>query len=216
MLQKDHSENSQLYWWPKIQGLGIPLPETRIVTGDEAALKVAAAELGYPVFIRTDYTSLKHSWKNTAYVTAPEDLGPNVTTLAMDSHFQGLPVNAIIIRKILDLETTFEAFSGNLPIHKEQRFFIDNDLVCCHHPYWPEHAIEGQTANPDWKAKLKQLNEITFHETILLAGYATKVGSVVSGYWSVDFAKAKDGTWYLLDMAVGEDSFHWADCPSRR
>lgn len=28
------------------------------------------------------------------------------------------------------------------------------------------------------------------------------------GYWSVDFAKGQDGTWYFIDMAEGDQSWH--------
>jgi len=33
---------------------------------------------------------------------------------------------------------------------------------------------------------------------------------------SVDFARLRDGSWRLLDMAVGEQSWHPEDCPERR
>ena len=34
----------------------------------------------------------------------------------------------------------------------------------------------------------------------------------MKGYWSVDYWKAKDGRWILIDMAEGEKSWHPSKC----
>ena len=34
-----------------------------------------------------------------------------------------------------------------------------------------------------------------------------EVCKVFDDYWSVDFAKSLDGTWYMIDMARGEVSY---------
>ena len=41
----------------------------------------------------------------------------------------------------------------------------------------------------------------------LLTAYAELVGSLMEGYWSVDFAQGADGQWYLIDMAEGDLSW---------
>src|SRR5258706_10308772 len=73
------------YWFPKIEAAGIPVPKTTIIHmprqareaiwaafdgkegGDPrpffAELAAAAAAIGFPVFLRTDYTSGKHDWE---------------------------------------------------------------------------------------------------------------------------------------------------------
>ena len=38
------------------------------------------------------------------------------------------------------------------------------------------------------------------------------VGDVLDGYWSIDFAYGQDKRWYLIDMAIGEESYHWIEC----
>jgi hypothetical protein len=43
-------------------------------------------------------------------------------------------------------------------------------------------------------------------EVKLLSEYATEVASVLSDFWPVDFAHAKDGRWILIDMALGKES----------
>ncbi|GAH32927.1 unnamed protein product, partial [marine sediment metagenome] len=39
------------------------------------------------------------------------------------------------------------------------------------------------------------------------------IGSAVEGHWSIDLCQTKEGIWYMTDMALGEDSYHWGTCP---
>ena len=43
-----------------------------------------------------------------------------------------------------------------------------------------------------------------------------RVGEVLDGYWSVDFAEVKSGGWYLIDMAEGNKSWHDKECKYAR
>jgi hypothetical protein len=78
------------YWYPKLVEAGIPVPRTKIIKMPEKAQKViwelfdgnstnggdtvefmaelatAAAEMGFPCFLRTDHTSAKHGWETPA------------------------------------------------------------------------------------------------------------------------------------------------------
>ena len=44
-------------------------------------------------------------------------------------------------------------------------------------------------------------------EIKLLSNYSQKIADVFDDYWSVDYCNAKDGTWYLIDMAEGDKSW---------
>lgn len=102
---------------------------------------------------------------------------------------------------------------------------IKDGKVLCHHWYWISHAFESQeflskrfsslTKLPaNWRELLKAGREsVTAKEMELLLSNAKMVAGVMDGFWSVDFCRAKDGTWYLIDMAVGEDSWHPRTCP---
>jgi hypothetical protein len=84
------------YWFPKAE---IPVPRTTIITmpleaqkvvwkwfdgiqsdNEEQALvnafveelRIAALGIGFPIFLRTDHTSAKHSWKDTCFVKSPD------------------------------------------------------------------------------------------------------------------------------------------------
>lgn len=92
-MTRDKDDKTRLsYWFPKVQAAGLPVPTTRIITltreestaltmhlfgegpADElhrlhAKIAGAADEIGgVPFFLRTDFTSAKHDWKDTCCV----------------------------------------------------------------------------------------------------------------------------------------------------
>jgi len=247
----DYDKNSMVLWWPKIKGLGIPVPKTTIIRMPRAFLKQASIEkymplikktakqLGYPLFIRTDLASGKHSWEKSCYVPNPKVLLDHmleVISFNECADLVGLLWQAIVLREFIELDWKFTTFTGKMPVAKERRYFVKDGTVQCHHPYWLQDAIEQhlkfcrdfdrwakkadakrtrtrEEIPEHWKRMLAGLNKETPHEIKLLTGYAEKVAKAMDGeYWSVDFAHAKNGVWYLIDMGTGENSFHHPDC----
>lgn len=231
--------NSLLVWWPAIKDLGIPVPRTEIIPIDRAnimeayedrsklnpipiiAAECIAEKFGFPVFLRTDLSSGKHDWERTCFVPDKSSLSEHVVELCLAHEMWtliGLDYQALVIREFLHLETAFTAFSGNMPINKEFRFFVRDGAVVCHHFYWPEEAFNQHPARmahePEWREKLRSLSELSDWEYLLLEDYAKRAGTAVGGFWSVDFAKTAKGTWYLIDMALGANSYHWPRCPN--
>ena len=223
-------ESSMLNWWPKIKDLDMPKPKTEIIeiTADEMGELVGfeklkartytkivncAVKIGFPLFMRTDQYSAKHSYKNTCYVSDISELFGHIHMLleeAMDVNMVGLPTRALVFREFIELNYGFKAFYG-LPIARERRYLIRDGKVIGHFPYWVESAIrfwgKEKEEPKNWRIILRELNNETEEEINLLVGYAEKVAKVVKGFWSVDFAQSKDGVWYLIDMAKGEVSY---------
>jgi len=175
-----------------------------------------AREIGFPCFIRTDYASGKHDYINSCYVVKEKDLPShvyNVIESNLLADFIGLPFKVLFFREFLELEFKFRAFQGKLPIAKERRYFIKDGKIQCHHPYWPVDAIE-MPDNENYKTLLKELNQEEEQEIKLLSKYSLKVRDAlkIHDYWSIDFACGSNGIWYLIDIAIGENSFHWLDC----
>ena len=228
------NKNSLLYWFPKVSGLGIPVPRTHCLDADAmqilgamegeapltpefvSALHGAAEVIGYPLFLRTDLQSGKHGWKDTCFVPSAALLQRNMFGVAEENEMGacmfGPHYSAFVFREFLDLETSFIAFYGDMPVNRERRYFVRDGAILCHHSYWPEGAIDGHTNDPDWQRKLAVLNEEPDAEVALLSDYALRVGKALPGFWSVDFAKTRAGNWYLIDMAVGGESYHWPGC----
>lgn len=230
--------SSLLVWFPAVQGCGIPHPKTEIVElgaemlwgildgkpldlPQKTALYDAAQRIGYPLFLRTDLTSGKHQWRDTCYVEGREDLLPHIGALAMDEAghmMMGLPSRVVVLRRYIPLEATFTAFEG-MPVARERRYFVSGGKVVCHHPYWPESAIEeGWSQEPlpqDWRDLLAALNEESQDEVARLTVYAEGVGAALGGAWSVDFARSKAGQWLLIDMAIAAESWHEDSCAEK-
>ncbi len=214
------------------------LDRERFAKKIEERIIAVAEELGYPVFVRTDQASGKHDWKNACYVETKDSLFSNIYNVVEFNELadlMGLHPEALVFRRYIPLEGSFTAFYGGMPVAKERRYFVRDGIVECHHPYWIHDAIDDwdkrrralmarikqipkrlniRDMPEDWRDILAKLNHETPEEIKLLSKYAAEIGKAVGpGYWSVDFAKGKDGAWYFIDMAEGERSWH-PECKS--
>jgi len=192
--------------------------QRRVVRAVERLGKVAFT-LGEPMFVRTDMSAAKHRYVQTCYVRKVSHYPGHVYRLAQEmlaADLFGLPWSAIVFREFIPLAAEFWAWDG-LPIAPERRYFVRDGEIECRHPYWPEEAVERGFPSGDaaalWRRKLASMNHQGSAEVELLMGYASRVAQALPGYWSVDFALGANGTWYLIDMARGEVSYHWAGCP---
>ena len=190
-------------------------------------LYAAADAIGYPLFMRTDLTSGKFEWKTTCYVPAKKSLLTNMYRLLEYTEMVsliGLPTRAIVFRELLKLDTGFTAFMG-MPVAKERRYFVRDGKLVCHHPYWPTQAILKwalsqarcgiKTELPsNWQEILQAKNAEDPAEVAQLTELSEKVGKALGGFWSIDFAYVPaEAKWYLIDAAMGIDSFHPSTCP---
>jgi hypothetical protein len=225
------------HWLPTLISTGVPVPETRLITTDMdllmvledgtpgheaewkaflAEVRTAAEVVGYPFFLRTGHGSGKHDWRRTCHVpdsaAVPSHIGALVEWSACVD-LMGLPTKVWAVRRFLRLQSSFTAFNG-FPVNRERRYFVEGGKVLCSHPYWPEYAIDGhQPSESDWRERLAALNDATPEETALLTIQSERVSAAFEGAWSLDWAQDIDGTWWAIDMAPAERSYHWPDCP---
>ena len=237
---KRNTKSGMENWFPKIEALPIrqpktffvPIPEpiqeaywreefsdvSEKILADQCRQVVKENKLKYPIFLRTNHSACKHSWKMTCYIAKPSDFEKHIAELIfghITADFIGLPFNFLIIREFIEMNTLFYAFYGDMPVNREFRFFIKNQTVQCSHPYWSVEPIKGhecEKTHKNWKRILKHSSELTKNELALLTGYAKQVAGVMEGYWSVDFIEAKDGTWVMCDLATGGESYHLPTC----
>ena len=226
----DEDKNDMLYWYPKIKKLNIPQPRTEIVRINMSEIweivdgngwfsnwdeiQEVSKNFDYPLFLRGGHTSGKHAWKNSCFIKNEPDLKNHIYSMvesALNAGIAGVPLNCLAFRQYIPLESKFTAFRGEMPVAKERRYFIRDGKVQCHHPYWIPSAIRGASID-NWREELADLNFQSADEIKQLTEYAEIVGKSFDGYWSVDFAYGKDKVWYLIDMALGDVSFHWLDC----
>ncbi|HLE05312.1 MAG TPA: ATP-grasp domain-containing protein [Anaerolineales bacterium] len=224
---------SLAYWFPILEATRVPVPKTEWWNTDadfwpwadgqasETAttfmqdLRLRAERWGYPLFLRTGHTSAKHSWRDSCFVESEDKLKRNVWELIEFSLMQilDLPLDVWVIRELLDLDVRFSAFWENMPISQERRFFIKGGSVLCEHPYWPPDAFEN-VANvaENWRQLLEEMNASPIPPN--LKTDSEHVSAHFDGAWSLDWARHKDGTWYAIDMAPMEVSYHWPGCPN--
>lgn len=235
-MNQIRNKNSMFYWWPLVKGLPVPQPETIMVRHEGAfkgrlsydpidgkpdeyfnkmleGVKKAAQEIGYPVFIRSDGTSNKHDWKNSCYVESEDQLYGHICNILeftamvmMGPSFMG-----VAIREFLELDWRFKSHWGEMPVAREFRMFVRKGKLECWHPYWPPSSIERPTVD-NWYEVLNEMQTLNSKELKHLTKMAETIGKAVGGYWSIDLCHAKNGTWYMTDMALGDDSYHWGTC----
>lgn len=230
-------KNRLSWWYPKIPS-HIPCPRTTVIpyTGDNLInlldgkdcdgfqelvnrLVIAGDMLGWPFFLRTDFLSGKHCWKDTCFVTDKNRVPEHIVNLVYESAMAGMmgfPTDFWIAREMIPTSPAFYAFWGNMPITKERRYFVQDDKVICHHPYWPGKAFKGMSVSTDdWPELLDEMNYESEDEVGLLSGLSSSVGAKIGGSWSIDWLwSEKKGQWFLTDMAESWCSYHWPGCPN--
>ncbi len=227
------NRNSALIWLPAIHAAGLPVPKTIIVPykhhecigifdGEKSeeferlvvSVMDAGRRIGFPVFIRTDLSSAKHSGPKAYKIEADGQSQPVFETLEdneMKFFMEREGPLAFLVREFVSLEAPFTAFR-DLPIAREFRFFANAETVHCWHPYWPAETIEeNRPSIATWRDALAELHcAPKVPELWYMAVAAAKACG--GGDWSVDFCRDVNGKWWLSDMAVAEDSYHWPEC----
>lgn len=191
-------------------------PETA-VPGEEELQRVVAAVLkatrqtGIGSFVRTDLASAKHNGPDSYRIMAPSHGKRVILDTFEDNELKfgigGPTPGAFLVREWLDIAHDFIAFGGH-PIGCEWRYFASPSGVLCRHFYWPEEAIRNPST-ASWRASLRLMAEeeppAKLENWALAAAWL--MGDVEES-WSVDFAQATDGRWWLIDMAPGYSSWH--------
>jgi hypothetical protein len=219
-------------WFPALLSAGLPVPKTSIIKtdaqlleyldgkvpegGPELIRQIAAAgdEIGWPLFLRTGLTSAKHRWKRSCYVENRDVLLSHVIEIVEFSacaDFLGLDTSEWCVRELLPTIPYFHAFDG-FPVVEEYRVFWIDGEVRCIHPYWPRESIRSPSAE-DWRDLLEGASTLLDLDRAEILELAQRVGAVTVGDWSIDFL-CTDRGWYVTDMAVASQSFHWPGCPN--
>lgn len=237
------NRNSSHIWLPGLEAAGLPTPRTIVIPykhhecvaifdGEPSAefdrlvdeVAFAAGEIGIPAFIRTDLGSAKHSGLKGVQITdgsiAESDgsVGWVLSRLLEDQELkfwmEREGPTAILVREWLTLKAKFTAFDG-LAISNERRFFATPEKVLCQHGYWPADVFEDghEPAIENWRELLQAIHDEPVPEELcFLAMQAAAAAG--GGAWSVDICQDVTGKYWITDMAVASDSWHWPECPS--
>lgn len=174
-----------------------------------------AQKMGFPCFLRTGHTSGKHDWKNTCFLPSASEVRRHVFNIIEYSEtvsIVGLPWQEWAVREMLPVMPYGACPKyGNMPICKEFRFFVEDGVIRCWHPYWPADALIEGGANyleMDYRGLCRMDNEAE------LSALAIAASKAVPGSWSIDLLETQRG-WFVTDMAEAKKSFHWDGCQNR-
>jgi hypothetical protein len=227
---KDVAGKARLsYWFPVLKEASLPSPDTAIIItsadelndimglseGRELAasgrnfikrLIIAMDSMGYPCFLRTDYTSARKNWKESCRVADPTAVENHVAVIVSSclSFWLPAPVPDVwVVQELLPLVSHGACpFFGDIPICKSFRFYVTDGNVDAWHPYWSEESLnEGEAVfDEGWDyAKLSDPGDIDFLKNI-----ASSAGKALSGKWAVDMIESEKG-WYIIDMTAGKE-----------
>jgi hypothetical protein len=171
------------------------------------AIQTAAQDLGAPLFLRNDLGAGKYDWRHTCYLDDIGRLRAQLANVLEAGVSMGQACSGIALRQYIQADWRFKAFHGQMPIAPERRLFVDNGRVVCWHPYWGEEMILAADRR-NWELELATMNLMGEDEIELLIERTEMVGERLEGYWSVDWMRGQDGEWYLIDVALGHDSWH--------
>lgn len=175
-----------------------------------AKVREMGEQHGFPLFIKTAFTSAKHYWSQAC--SLPN--GERETVLEHMSemlHFQvmcGGPTMSpsLVIRQMIETDPVFHAF-GDMPVTEEYRVFTKDGKAEGFQPYWPESAVENPSCE-DWQEKLETIKQPSKADIAYMTEAASKLAKTLKGEdWSVDFLKGKDGRLWLIDMARARESY---------
>jgi hypothetical protein len=230
-----------------LEAAGLPVPKTRIIhmppeaqeyiwkifdgadpdwgtAGGTACqnfvmeVQVAGEEMGWPCFLRTDYTSHKHDWEKTCFLKRPESVTAHVLAIVEFSEMAdllGMPWDVWAVREMLPtIPLGVCDRYGNMPVCREFRFFVQDGQAKCFHPYWPRPALDSGMTNGIQTETYIKTAAVDRQTKKDLKGLAESAGAAVDGGdWSIDLLETKNG-WYVTDMAAADTSFHWEGCPN--
>lgn len=230
-----------LYWWPLVRDLeGITIPKTtvvrltdeeysdiwedndedsigRYIASDSIVERVAHSINGFslPVFIRDDFTSAKHLFDRTCYLTDLDYLQEHLSRLIRAKSFEEeiRKTRAFFVREFIPLRSPFKIFVG-LPVSKERRYYAADGEVLCHHPYWTPDAVRESVEVMDTPLPIGWDNHLTIinHEIPKEIAHLTEKASLLSrclrGTWALDFAYSDDDIWYFIDASPAGTVYH--------
>lgn len=172
-------------------------------------IKVLGDELGFPLFIRTSFTSAKHYWKESCSLADadPATLYDHIEELLMyQSLSPHLLTPSLVVREMIETKPVFTAFDGKMPITQEFRVFANSGKVAGYQPYWPKESIEDPSIE-GWADQLETIARPTPSQLDEMIRTSEAVTKELGGYWSVDFLVDKNDNLWLIDMADGNMSY---------
>jgi hypothetical protein len=174
-------------WYPDFTDV---TPRTAIVPlvgpPDFAAIRSALRVFGSSPIVLKDYVkSQKHYWKEACFIPDASDAAAveRVTTRFLELQGDGLE-GGLVYRSFVELEPVGIHPKSGLTLTREYRIFCFDGKPFCVLPYWEDAEYRAEPPTLD-----------------LLGDLAARVKS---RFFTMDVAKAREGSWILIELGDGQ------------
>lgn len=140
-----------------------------------------------PIIIKDYVKSRKHEWNDAFYIKDSSDKNELLRVVNNFIDRQGDNLNeGLIFREFINLEFLTNHSKSNMPLTKEYRVFVINNIPKLILNYWDEGEYDQE-----------QLPINSFEEVIY---------KINSNFFTIDIAKKTDGDWSIIEIGDGQVS----------
>lgn len=230
-LDVDFHDNrvSMLYWYPRIEDLDVPLPETEFFSIDgtsstfeikddgvdmdmlmETLDNIPVGEIKEKVeSLPTEKAHIRSDWKASRLAggegqkitTDPQLIHEQVLHLIDSMAMSGFPSRSLVVREWIDIDELCRSYTSG--ISPEVRFIVDEGEVLGGFVDVYEDDFDSSFSQEEVNSILEELEGRLEEDYEQLESWAKSIAEELDETgWSVDFVQDTEGDWYLTDMAL--------------
>jgi hypothetical protein len=138
-----------------------------------------------PIVLKDYVKSAKHYWNTACFIPDASDLDKVRDTMQEFSNVRDGITGGFVFREYRELQQIGVHPISKIPISKEYRLFFLNGELIDMSPYWEEGEYDSEL--PPY-------------------GFGDIAKNVKSSFFSMDVAKAADGSWIVIELGDGQVS----------
>lgn len=140
-----------------------------------------------PIIVRDYVKSRKHEWYTACFIPDASDREVVEATAQRFQDLQGTDFTGnLVFREYVELESAGVHPFSKMPLSVEWRVFYLNRKPIFQAPYWGPGTVTGDPP--------------------VLDNFQQALNRVASDFFTVDYARRKDGTWIILELGDGQVS----------
>lgn len=227
---------SMLHWYPRIEHLDIPLPETEFfsIDGTETTFEICEGGVDMETLLETmenipvneiqeivrelptEKAHIRSDWKASRLAggegrkitTEPKLIHEQVMHLIDSMAMTGFPSRSLVVREWVEVDAIAESYTSS--ICPEIRFIVDEGEVLGGFVDVYEDDFDSSFTPEETEEILADLEERLAADYDQLESWAKTVAEELDETgWSVDFIQDVDGNWHITDMALY--GLYWSD-----
>lgn len=225
-----HDERiSMLYWYPRIEDLDIPIPETEFFSldGTDSTFEIQKGGLDMDQLLETmqnipvndiqakveslptEKAHIRSDWKASRLsggegrkiTTEPKVIHEQVMHLIDSMAMTGFPSRSLVVREWVEVDEIARSYDAG--ICPEVRFIVDEGDVLGGFVDIYEDDFDTSFTTEEAEAILAELESRLEEDYDQLESWAKLIAEELDDTgWSVDFIQDESSNWHLTDMAL--------------